>query len=371
MIPYRRVKHFQSLSIIILVLFALTVQGCFHSSDSKPSNVAPVFTSGTAVSVVQGTSTAVYTAVATDTDVVTYSLSGGTDQTAFSIDSTTGALSFNAVPDFSAPADSDGDNIYVVDITATDGEASAVQAVTITVLANADPAGYYTNTGDASVDDGASGTIDNLNDLQGLVSPDGDLMMLSVNTGIAYVGTITVTEGNFTGSVTIYEAGVAIEKDVPIINGMITQGSSMTGDLNGTGRAANGSFTLNYAGGMDNEPVVLDQVYYNLDWIPVNNSENFTLSINEEPAPGTNFGNGGIGLGTFNNCDFLGRLEPVSGRHLYTISGDMSRCDDATILQPAGYSGLVSVRGTAPDDRLIVVLTNGTYGIIGEYIRFQ
>jgi len=51
--------------------------------------------------------------------------------------------------------------------------------VTITVLAVVDPAGYYTNTGD----DGVSGAIANLNDLQGLVSPDGKLMMLSVNAG--------------------------------------------------------------------------------------------------------------------------------------------------------------------------------------------
>jgi len=203
-----------------------------------------------------------------------------------------------------------------------------------------------------------------------MVSPDGQLMMLSVNTGVAYVGTITVSGNSFTGSVTIYEAGVATQNDVPIINGMITQGATMTGDLNGTGRAASGSFTLNYAGGMDNEPVALDQVYYNLDWIAVNNNDNFGLSIEEEPAPGANFGSGGLGLGTFDSCGFRGRLEPVLGRHLYAISGDMSRCDDAAILQPVGYSGLVSVRGTAPDDRLIVVLTNGIYGIIGEYERF-
>jgi len=202
-------------------------------------------------------------------------------------------------------------------------------------------------------------------------------MMLSVNTGIAYVGTITVTEGNFTGSVTIYEAGVATQNDVPIINGMITQGARITGNLNGTGRAASGSFTLNYAGGMDNEPVALDQVYYNLDWIAVNNNDNFGLSIEEEPAPGANFGSGGSGSGVFDNCKFLGsgRLEPVPGKHLYTISGDMRDCADSTslangILMPVGYSGLVSVRGTAPDDRLIVVLTNGRYGIIGEYRRF-
>jgi len=232
---------------------------------------------------------------------------------------------------------------------------------------NADPSGYYTNTGDASVDDGAAGTINSFDDLQGMVSPDGQLMMLSVNTGVAYVGTLTVSGTNFTGSVTIYEAGVMTQNDVPIINGMITEGATLTGDLDGTGRAASGSFTLNYAEGMDNEPVVLDQVYYNLDWIPVNNSENFALSIEDEAI--TNFGSGGSGSGTFDSCRFGGDIEPIPGIHLYTLSGDMRGCVDDAVLIPETYSGLVSVRGTAPDDRLIVVLTNGTYGIIGEYSR--
>jgi len=234
---------------------------------------------------------------------------------------------------------------------------------------NTNPSGYYTNTGDASVDDGAGGTIASLDDLQGLVSPDGQLMMLSVKTGVAYVGTYTVSGNNFSGLVDVYEAGVMIEKDVSVINGMITKGSTMTGDLDGTGRAAKGSFTLRYAGGLDNEPVELDMLYYNLDWKTVSNSDNFNLSIAPEDAPIANFKSGGTGSGAFDNCRLAGRVEPIPGKHLYTVSGDMSRCEDDSILQPEGYSGLVSVRGTSPNDRLIVVLTNGTYGIIEEYKR--
>ena len=239
---------------------------------------------------------------------------------------------------------------------------------------NADPAGYYTNDGFASVDDGAGSTIENLNDLQGLVSPDKKLMMLSVKTGVAYVGTFTVSGNNFSGLVDVYEAGVMTQEDVPIINGLITQGATMTGDLDGIGRAAKGSFTLNYAGTLDNEPVELARVYYNLDWKPVNNSESFTISLEEETAPIPNFSSGSFGLGKFDSCGFLGRIEPIPGRHLYTLSGGMSRCENSNslsngILQPEAYSGLVSVRGTDPDDRLIVVLTNGIYGIIGEYKR--
>jgi VCBS repeat-containing protein len=67
---------------------------------------------------------------------VTYSLSGGADQSKFSIVGGTGVLSFIAAPDFETPTDSGGDNTYVVDVTATDdgsGTLSDTQTITVTV----------------------------------------------------------------------------------------------------------------------------------------------------------------------------------------------------------------------------------------------
>ncbi|MEB3210097.1 MAG: malectin domain-containing carbohydrate-binding protein [Leptolyngbyaceae bacterium] len=51
---------------------------------------------------------------------LTYSVTGGADQAAFSINSSTGALSFQSAPDFEAPIDSDGDNVYDVEVSVTD-----------------------------------------------------------------------------------------------------------------------------------------------------------------------------------------------------------------------------------------------------------
>ena len=68
-----------------------------------------------------------------DGDTVTYSLTGGTDQAAFSIDGNSGVLSFQSAPDFEVPTDSDTNNTYVVEITATDGAGSVTQSVTVTV----------------------------------------------------------------------------------------------------------------------------------------------------------------------------------------------------------------------------------------------
>ncbi len=95
----------------------------------------PVFTSGTAVRVMENTTVTGYTATTTDGDgdTVTFSLSGGTDQAAFSIDNNSGVLSFNTAPSFANPSDSDGNNTYVVVITATDGTNPVVQSVTVTV----------------------------------------------------------------------------------------------------------------------------------------------------------------------------------------------------------------------------------------------
>ncbi|MDB5385040.1 MAG: hypothetical protein JWM11_686 [Planctomycetaceae bacterium] len=86
-------------------------------------NHSPVFTTPTSVNVAEN-QTAVMTVVATDADqpaqTVTYSISGGADQAKFSITSS-GVLTFVAAPDFESPKDAGADNVYVLQITASDG----------------------------------------------------------------------------------------------------------------------------------------------------------------------------------------------------------------------------------------------------------
>ena len=53
-------------------------------------------------------------------DTLVYSLSG-TDAALFTIDGDTGAVSFRAAPDFEMPGDDDGDNVYDIVVTASDG----------------------------------------------------------------------------------------------------------------------------------------------------------------------------------------------------------------------------------------------------------
>lgn len=77
---------------------------------------------------------AVTTVTATAPDEIVYSISGGLDASLFAIDAETGALTFIAGPDFEAPVDSNGNNIYQVIVKATSGTEFDTQTVNITVL---------------------------------------------------------------------------------------------------------------------------------------------------------------------------------------------------------------------------------------------
>ncbi len=69
-----------------------------------------------------------------DSDAVTFEISGGADAALFEIDASTGALNFIGAPDFEAPGDADGDNVYEVAVTALDGDGgSASESISVTV----------------------------------------------------------------------------------------------------------------------------------------------------------------------------------------------------------------------------------------------
>ena len=113
-----------------------------HKVDGSRTtdNVAPSFTSDATIIVAEN-ETAVVTVEATDSDaddgVTGYAITGGADQAFFSIEATSGELTFNAAPNYEDPDDSDTDNTYVVEVTATSGTdtrvMTATQTITVTV----------------------------------------------------------------------------------------------------------------------------------------------------------------------------------------------------------------------------------------------
>jgi hypothetical protein len=70
----------------------------------------------------------------TANETVTWSITGGSEQNLFSIDSNTGALSFINPPFYGNPTDSAPTNSYIVEITATDSNGNySKQTVTVTI----------------------------------------------------------------------------------------------------------------------------------------------------------------------------------------------------------------------------------------------
>ena len=104
-------------------------------------NTAPIITSNgggdTASGILAENTTAVTTVTATDPDVgqtLSYSIIGGADASKFTIGASTGALSFVTAPNFEAPTDAGGNNVYDVIVQASDGHGGIdTQAIAVTV----------------------------------------------------------------------------------------------------------------------------------------------------------------------------------------------------------------------------------------------
>ena len=142
-------------------------------SNSTTHNVAitvtnendniPVFTSP-ATANARENQTAAYMAAATDADgdTLVYSLSG-TDSTLFTIDANTGEISFIEAPDFEAPGDDGGDNVYDIIVTASDGSNRTNHNVAITVTDVSEVDNTYDENGtliQSDFDDDGDGTAD-------------------------------------------------------------------------------------------------------------------------------------------------------------------------------------------------------------------
>jgi hypothetical protein len=115
----------------------------------------PVITSNgggatAAVSIAENTTT-VTTVTATDADLpaqtLTYSIVGGADSAFFTINASSGVLSFITGRDFEAPADAGGNNVYDVRVQVSDGTFSDVQDIAVTILPVNDNAPVITSGG--------------------------------------------------------------------------------------------------------------------------------------------------------------------------------------------------------------------------------
>jgi Ca2+-binding RTX toxin-like protein len=170
--------------------------GTHEVSVTEASNIAPVITSNgggntTAISIAENT-TAVTTVTASDTNALTYSIDGGTDAALFSINASTGQLAFKLAPDFEAPTDAGGNNIYNVTVKVTDNGTPALsdtQAIAVTITNvngttynGTSAANTVSGTSEADTLNGAGGN-DTLSGLAGNDTLDGGSGNDSLNGG--------------------------------------------------------------------------------------------------------------------------------------------------------------------------------------------
>ena len=105
-------------------------------NDNSPDITSDGGLATASINVAENT-TAVTTVTATDADLpaqtLTYSIGGGADAVKFTIDASTGVLSFANAPDHESPSDFGADNIYEVTVQVSDGTLTDSQAIAVTV----------------------------------------------------------------------------------------------------------------------------------------------------------------------------------------------------------------------------------------------
>ncbi|MFN3348224.1 cadherin domain-containing protein [Pseudorhodoplanes sp.] len=251
----------------------LTYEETFVISVTDANDVAPNFTSPASFTIAENT-TAVGTVAADDLDTVggpiTYAITGGADAALFTINPTTGALSFITAPDFEVASQ------YHVEVTASDGLNTSVQAITVNVTDENDNAPVLQTT--------VFSVPENQTLIGNLVAIDPDLTGGSINysiTGGADASLFAIN--NMTGAISFLAAqdfeGASQQFEVEITVSDGTNSSTET-------------VTINLTDVNDNAPVITS-------------SATFTVSENTTA----------VGTVTANDVDTTG--EPIT----YSITG--------------------------------------------------
>jgi Ca2+-binding RTX toxin-like protein len=240
---------------------------------------APVITSnaaGTTASVnVAENGTAVTTVTATDADAgstLTYSIVGGADASHFTINASTGALSFVSAPDYEHPTDAGANNVYDVTVQVSDGTLTGTQAIAVTVNNVNDNGPVITST-TASVNvpengtavttvtatdadagstltysivggaDAARFTVDASTGALSFVSAPDYENPTDAGTNNVYDVTVQVSDGTFTDTQAIAVTVADVAEHIQLGNGGVTFADTGVTELSITGGTGNDTIT--------------------------------------------------------------------------------------------------------------------------------
>jgi len=224
------------------------------------------------------------------------------------------------------------------------------------------PTGYYDVTGTASL-----GGIPNITDLQAIVNGNS-IMMMSVANELLYDGTITSISGNdFTATFTIYDDG-----ENPITataSGVITQGSSITGTLTGSG-VGSGTFSLIYAIS-NNQVASLSRIENttNATWGALVGGSTATAAFEFIiDAMGGMVDDVNNVQGLFHPCQIalISTISPIADTNLYEINAELVGCANTNV--STNYTGLATTRTQSnADDTLVFMMTSGAYSFSSDF----
>ena len=208
--------------------------------------------------------------------VVSYSISGGADSAKFSIDSSSGVVSFVSVPDFEAPASTVSSNVYQLVVSATEAGNTlvATRSLTVTVSDVAVEGPTFSSASSAAFAENATGAVYTAvatpkvsgASVSYSISGGSDSAKFSINSSgvVSFVSSpnhesptdsgsdnvynlvITATEAGNTNTTT-HSVAVTVT-DVGDVAPAFTSGSSATFAENGTGAVYTAVVTPDVAG---------------------------------------------------------------------------------------------------------------------------
>jgi hypothetical protein len=192
-----------------------------------------------AVTVIENTTT-VTTVTSSDLDggSAVYSIVASGDGALFVINATTGALTFATAPDFEAPADSNGDNLYDVTVQVSDGLGGIdTQAIVVTVGNAVDPGFTVSAISGTTTEGGGTASFNVVLD----VAPTADVT-IAIATGDASEGFVstsllTFTSVNWNVAQTVTVTGVDDGLDDGDIGYTIVTGTAVSADTGYNGLA--------------------------------------------------------------------------------------------------------------------------------------
>jgi serralysin len=235
----------------------------------------PIITSTGTLSILEN-SAAVTSVTATDADLPTqslaYSISGGSDSMLFSINLSTGELTFIAAPDYEMQKDAGLDNIYNVTVQASDGAFASTQDISVTVTPVNDNIPIITSPAGLSI-------YENTTAITTITATDSDLPAQTlIYSIIGGADSPLFTINSSTGSLAFVAShDYEIPNDVGVDNIYNVTVQASDGTLNATQNIAIGILPVN-----DNSPAITSLNSFS---IPENTSVIATLTAIDADRP--------------------------------------------------------------------------------------